>query len=127
MSDQFWVDVEGLDRSAAGWHEKARRIDKVRHRLGILSGSGAFAALGGDSAGTEVHRVAAKISDDLDDALQGWSKAVGNTGTSLRNSADRFQAQEDAGTEAGRALTQRIDEAAGSLPADPDAGGRSRH
>lgn len=127
MSDEFWVDVEGLDRSAAGWDEKARRIEKVRHRLGLLSGSNAFSALGGDSAGTEVHRVAAKISDDLDDALHGWSEAVGNTGTSLRNSADRFQSQEDAGTEAGRALTQRIDEAAGSLPTDPDAGGRSRH
>jgi hypothetical protein len=120
MSDDFWVDPDGLRRSAEGFTDKQEEISSISVRITALTDpKRVTAATGGDSGGREFYSVHLDMAGQLHDGVRAWSSATGATGGGLRQTARAFTTVEDNATTAAKSFHRNLSTTPPAAPAEP--------
>jgi hypothetical protein len=93
--DRFWVDADGLGRSAEGFHDKAAHVASLANRIKALSDPALDSVVGLDSQGEGIFQMLQRNSGDLHKGISRWRLAIDNTGDSLASSTKIFVKTED--------------------------------
>jgi len=121
MSDHdFWVNPNGLRRSAEGFTDKELEINSISARITALTDPARLTdATGGDSGGREFAGVHLNMAGQLHDGVRAWSTATGATGGGLRSVARTFAAVETNATTGAKALNRTVSADQPVQPAQP--------
>lgn len=105
MTDQFWVDPEGLGNAAGGFTSAADSIAKRRARIAeLIDPARVRAAAGDDRAGRAFADAIIQAGGQLHAGVKAWEDAVRQTGGSLTDLGRAFGAVENNATESVNAL-----------------------
>jgi hypothetical protein len=110
MSDHdFWVNPNGLRRSAEGFTDKEVEIRSISARITALTDPARITdATGGDGGGREFAGVHLNMAGQLHEGVRAWSTATGATGGGLRTVARAFAAVETNATTGAKALHRTV-------------------
>ncbi|MEW2502048.1 hypothetical protein ACQPXB_47605 [Amycolatopsis sp. CA-161197] len=105
MTDDFFVDADGLTNSANGFAQKAGELRSLAQRVQALTNpSTVLAATGNDKNGTNFANVHLAAAGKIYNGLDAWAKAVDGTTTAVRDMADSFRDVDEGATELASSL-----------------------
>jgi hypothetical protein len=103
--NDFWVDPNGLARSAKGFADKHQEISSIVRRITALNNPTLVAtAAGSDGGGKQFLAAHLDGATQLREGVQTWATAVGATGTGIHTTARNFGAVENTAAEAAKRL-----------------------
>lgn len=121
MSDNdFWVNPDGLRRSAEGFTDKKLEINSISARITALTDpSRVTDATGNDSGGREFASAHLNMTSNLHDGVRAWSTATDATGGGLRGVARAFTTVENNATTEAKFLHRTVSADHPTQPATP--------
>ncbi|MFG1646032.1 hypothetical protein ACGFMK_37630 [Amycolatopsis sp. NPDC049252] len=92
MTDQFFVDADGLDTGRNGYREKATELEALVQRIQALGSSGRVSeAAGNDKNGNAFAQTHIKAVGEIRDGVRLWAKAVDGTSDAIGDMAGSFR------------------------------------
>ncbi|QRP46400.1 hypothetical protein [Amycolatopsis sp. FDAARGOS 1241] len=105
MSDEFFVDADGLTSSSSGFTQKAGELHNLAQRIHDLAQPGrVLAATGDDKNGKNFANVHLEAVGKIFTGVDAWAKAVDGTAGAVRDTADSFRDVDEAATRAASQL-----------------------
>ncbi|WP_326566993.1 hypothetical protein VSH64_34825 [Amycolatopsis rhabdoformis] len=107
MTDDFFVDADGLTNSSTGFAQKAAELQALAQQVHGLANPGrVLAAAGNDKNGQNFANVHLEAANKIFTGLDAWAKAVDGTTTAVRDMADSFRDVDEGATELATSLRQ---------------------
>jgi hypothetical protein len=107
-NEPFFVDTEGLNSSASGFHQRGERIRQLAARVRALTGHSVAVVIGTDKAGQAVFNQYRSDGESFYDGVHKWAKAVDNTGDTVTASAKAFAITEESNHEDATKFAKRL-------------------
>lgn len=105
MTDQFFVDADGLDGGRNGYREKASELDTLVQRIASLSSQGrVYSATGNDKDGKAFAETHLKAVGEIHDGIKVWAKAVDGTADSIGDMSESFRVADEGAMDMSRDL-----------------------
>ncbi|GAA3558697.1 hypothetical protein GCM10022222_47790 [Amycolatopsis ultiminotia] len=111
MTDQFFVDADGLDSGRDGFDGKGAELRTLAQRLqGLANPSRIQAAAGNDKNGKEFSQTHQKSATDIYNGIRAWAEAVEATRDSIGDMATSFRDADQGAYDASNSLFQSFTE-----------------
>ncbi|UOZ03259.1 MULTISPECIES: hypothetical protein [unclassified Amycolatopsis] len=109
MTDQFFVDADGLDTGRNGYREKATELEALTQRIQALGSSGRVSeAAGHDKNGNAFAQTHMKAVAEIRDGVRLWAKAVDGTSDAIHDMAGSFREADQGAFDMARDLQKNF-------------------
>lgn len=109
MTDQFFVDADGLDTGRNGFREKATELEALVQRIQALGSSGRVsAAAGNDKNGHAFAETHLKSVQEIRDGVKLWATAVDGTSDAVGDMAGSFREADQGAFDMARDLQKNF-------------------
>lgn len=105
MSNDFFVDADGLDGGRNGYREKASELETLVQRIASLSSQGrVYSATGNDKDGKAFAETHLKAVGEIHDGIKIWAKAVDGTADAIGDMSGSFREVDEGAMDMSRDL-----------------------